>query len=180
MNPILPVFKIIPLLGALLAAPLIPGLINKVKAAFAGRRGPPVLQLYFDLFKLIQRGAVFSRTTTSLLAAGPLISLVSAGFVLLFIPWGPLAAPLAFEGDLILVVALLGLGRFMTVLSALDTGSSFEAMGASREVQFAAPEQRHVFHRALRRDRRALDVGDPIHGRGQRLDDDIAGRSEAG
>lgn len=138
MNPVLPVFKIIPLLGALLAAPLIPGLINKVKAAFAGRRGPPVLQLYFDLFKLIQRGAVFSRTTTSLLSAGPLISLVSAGFVLLFIPWGPLAAPLAFEGDLILVVALLGLGRFMTVLSALDTGSSFEAMGASREVQFAA------------------------------------------
>lgn len=130
--------RISPWIAALILAPLLPGLINKVKAAFAGRRGPPVLQLYYDLFKLIQRGSVFSRTTTPLLAAGPIVGLLSAGLALLFIPWGTLAAPLGFEGDLFVVVALLGVGRFMTVLSALDTGSSFEAMGASREVQFAA------------------------------------------
>ena len=101
MNRIPLIVKIVPPLVALLAAPLFPGLINKVKASFAGRHGPPVLQLYYDLFKLLQRGAVFSRTTTVLLAAGPLLNLLAVSLILLFIPWGPLAAPLACEGDLL-------------------------------------------------------------------------------
>ena len=58
--------------------------------------------------------------------------------VLSLVPLGGVAAPLAFPGDLVLLAYLLGLIRFFTVVAALDTGSSFEGMGASREVQFSA------------------------------------------
>ena len=122
---------------ALLLAPLLPGVVNRTKAFFAGRRGPPLLQAYYDLGKLLRKGAVYSRTTTWLFRAGPLVTLAALGVALLLTPLGRLPAPLAFEGDLILFAYLLGLGRFFTVLAALDTGSSFEGMGASREVQFA-------------------------------------------
>jgi formate hydrogenlyase subunit 4 len=119
-------------------APLLLGIINRVKAAFAGRRGPPLLQPYRDLAKLMRKGVVISRSTGWVFALAP--ALVPAALLLatLLVPWGSLPAPLAFRGDFILLAYLLGVARFATVLAALDTGSSFEGMGASREVQFAA------------------------------------------
>ena len=60
----------LPLLLALVLSPLLPGVINRVKAIFAGRRGQPLLQTYFDLWKLLRKGAVYSRTTTWLFRAG--------------------------------------------------------------------------------------------------------------
>jgi len=126
------------LLTLLLLPPLIPGLINKVKAVMAGRNGPPVFQLYYDLGKLAHKRAVFSRTTTWVFLAGP-IGTVAAGLVAgLLVPFGHTGTPLSFEGDVILFAYLFGLARFLTVLSALDTGSSFEGMGAAREVAFSA------------------------------------------
>ena len=122
---------------AVLLAPLLPGVINRTKAVFAGRRGPPLLQAYFDLGKLFRKGAVYSRTTTWVFRAGPLVNFACLLAALAILPLGRAAAPVAFAGDLILLAYLLGLGRFATVLAALDTGSSFEGMGASREVQFA-------------------------------------------
>ena len=122
---------------ALLLAPLLPGVINRIKALFAGRRGPPLLQLYFDLWKLFRKGAVYSRTTTWVFRAGPLVNFACLAAALALLPLGRVAAPVSFAGDLILLAYLLGLGRFATVAAALDTGSSFEGMGASREVQFA-------------------------------------------
>jgi len=122
---------------ALLLAPLLPGVINRTKAFFAGRQGPPVLQLYFDLWKLAQKGAVYSRTTTWVFRAGPVVGLAAVLAALFLTPFGKSAAPCAFGGDLILFAYLLGLMRFMTVIAALDTGSSFEGMGASREVFFS-------------------------------------------
>ncbi|MBI5508408.1 MAG: NADH-quinone oxidoreductase subunit H [Deltaproteobacteria bacterium] len=121
----------------LVGAPLLLGVINKTKAFFAGRRGPPLLQAYFDLVKLLGKGAVYSRTTTWVFCAGPIVGLAATLVALLFVPLGGVAATFAFQGDLFLVVYLLGLGRFLTVLAALDTGSSFEGMGANREVKFA-------------------------------------------
>lgn len=123
---------------ALLLAPLLPGIINRTKAFFAGRQGPPLLQTYRDLFKLLQKGAVYSRTTTWLFQAGPVVGLASAVAALSLVPLGGAPALAAFPGDLILFAYLLGLMRFFTVLAALDTGSAFEGMGASREVQFSA------------------------------------------
>jgi formate hydrogenlyase subunit 4 len=123
---------------ALLLAPLLPGIINRTKAKFAGRRGQPLLQLYADLAKLLRKGAVYSRTTTWVLRAGPLVGLAAALVALLVAPFAGLPAVAAFPGDIILLVALLGLMRFFTVLAALDTGSAFAGMGASREVAFSA------------------------------------------
>ena len=125
-----------PLLAVVLA-PLLPGVINRTKAFFAGRRGPPLLQVYFDLWKLFRKGATYSRTTTWIFRAGPLVNFACLLAALAVVPLGRVAAPLSFAGDWILLAYLLGLGRFSTVVAALDTGSSFEGMGASREVQFA-------------------------------------------
>lgn len=133
------------LLTALLLGPLIPGLINKVKALVAGRCGPPVLQLYYDLAKLARKQAVFSRTTTWIFLAGP-VATVAAGLVAaLLVPFGHYPVPIHFEGDVILFAYLFGLARFLTVLSALDTGSSFEGMGAAREVTFSALAEPALF-----------------------------------
>jgi formate hydrogenlyase subunit 4 len=130
---------------ALLLPPLIPGLINKVKALVAGRTGPPVLQLYYDLAKLARKQAVFSRTTTWVFLAGP-VGTVAAGLVAaLLIPFGHLPAPVHFQGDVILFAYLFGLARFLTVLAALDTGSAFEGMGAAREVAFSALAEPALF-----------------------------------
>jgi formate hydrogenlyase subunit 4 len=123
---------------ALVLAPLLPGVINRTKARVAGRTGAPLLQLYFDLWKLLRKGAVYSRTTTWVFRAGPLIGLAAVLGALLVTPFGKSGAVLAFDGDLILFAYWLGLMRFVTVLAALDTGSSFEGMGASREVFFSA------------------------------------------
>jgi formate hydrogenlyase subunit 4 len=122
---------------ALTMPPLLLGVINKTKALFAGRRGPPLLQPYYDLLKLAQKGSVFSTTTTWVFRAGPVVGLVTVALAALLIPLGDARAPISFTGDLILFAYLLGLGRFFTASAALDTGSPFEGMGAAREVTFA-------------------------------------------
>jgi formate hydrogenlyase subunit 4 len=123
---------------ALIAAPLLLGVINRTKAWFAGRVGPPLLQPYFDLWKLLHKGAVYSRTTTWVFRAGPTIGLSAVILALTLVPFGGAPALGAFPGDLLLFAYLLGLARFFTVIAALDTGSSFEGMGASREVLYSA------------------------------------------
>lgn len=129
---------LIPVTLALVLAPLLPGVINRTKAVVAGRRGQPLLQLYFDLWKLARKGAVYSRTTTWVFRLAPSIGLAAVLGALLVVPFGAFPATLGFTGDVLLVAGLLALMRWATVLGALDTGSSFEGMGASREVQFAA------------------------------------------
>jgi formate hydrogenlyase subunit 4 len=122
---------------ALALPPLLVGVINRTKALFAGRVGPPVLQPYYDLFKLFQKGSVFSTTTTWVFRAGPIVGLVTSAIAALLVPLGGSTAPVSFAGDFLLLAYLLGLGRFFTALAALDTGSPFEGMGAAREVTFA-------------------------------------------
>jgi formate hydrogenlyase subunit 4 len=117
--------------------PLLLGVINKVKSLYAGRRGPPLLQAYYDLFKLLRKGVVLSTTTTWIFIVAPVVTLVAVVMAGLLTPMGPFASPIHFTGDLILFAYLLGLGRFFTTAAALDTGSSFEGMGAAREVTFA-------------------------------------------
>src|SRR5579859_2444489 len=124
-------------LCAVLLAPLFPGIINRTKAFVAGRRGPPLLQPYRDVVKALRRGAVYGETTTALVRLGPVVNLGALVAALLLLPFAGVPAAVGFFGDLIVLVGLLALGRFATVLAALDTGSSFEGMGASREVHFA-------------------------------------------
>jgi|WetSurMetagenome_2_1015567.scaffolds.fasta_scaffold47945_2 formate hydrogenlyase subunit 4 len=123
---------------ALALSPLLPGIINKTKALVAGRRSQPLLQSYHDIAKLLRKGAVYSRTTSWVFRAGPVVGLAAVLGALAIVPLAGVPAPLSFGGDLVLLAYCLGLMRFFTVLAALDTGSSFEGMGASREVQFSA------------------------------------------
>jgi formate hydrogenlyase subunit 4 len=117
--------------------PLLIGVIARTKALFGGRIGPPLLQPYYDLAKLFQKGSVFSPTTTWVFRAGPVVGLVTPALATLMIPLAGAAAPISFTGDPILLAYLLGLGRFFTASAALDTGSAFEGMGSAREVTFS-------------------------------------------
>ena len=130
---------------ALFAAPLLLSLINRTKAICAGRKGQPLLQVYFDLAKLLRKEAIYSRTTTWIFRAGPMISLAGLGVALLMVPWGGVPAMIAFSGDFVLILYLLAIGRFFTIAAALDTGSSFEGMGASREALFSTLTEPIVF-----------------------------------
>ncbi len=129
----------------LVFAPLLLGIINRTKALFAGRRGQPLPQLYYDVWKLLRKGAVYSRTTTWIFRAWPIVGLAAILTAMTLVPFGKIPALVAFPGDLILFAYLLGLMRFFTVIAALDTGSSFEGMGASREVQFSALAEPALF-----------------------------------
>jgi formate hydrogenlyase subunit 4 len=128
-----------------LLPPLLPGVVNRVKAIVAGRRGPPLLQLYSDLWKLVRKGTVTSRTTTWVFRAGPVVGLAAVFTAGLLVAIAGERAIFAFAGDFILFAYLLGLARFFTALAALDTGSSFEGMGAAREVTFASLAEPALF-----------------------------------
>nr|MBP7430873.1 NADH-quinone oxidoreductase subunit H [Candidatus Hydrogenedentota bacterium] len=132
------VLSLTTLLLPFVCAPALLGIINKTKAFFAGRKGVPVLQAYFELWKLLHKGAVYSRTTTWVFRAGPMIGLACVMLAAALAPFGGVRSAIAFPCDLILFAYLFGVMRFVTVLAALDTGSSFEGMGASREVAFSA------------------------------------------
>lgn len=108
------------------------GLINKTKALISGRKGASILQPYFDFFKLMKKGIVISDTTSFIFQIAPSINLAC-----IFLA-GLLLCVFHFEGDFILFAYLLALGKFFTVLASMDTGSSFEGMGASREVSYTS------------------------------------------
>jgi len=133
----------------LVLPPFLLGVINRVKAIFAGRQGPPLFQLYYDLAKLMRKGLVLSTTTTWMFIAAPVVTLAALLVAAMMVPQGPLTAPIAFTGDLILFAYLLALGRFFTTAAALDTGSAFEGMGAAREVTFACLAEPALFFALL-------------------------------
>ena len=122
----------------LLLAPLLPGVATRTRALLTGRRGAPIYQLYADLWKLFRRGAVYSRTTTAVFRLAPCLVAATAVLAAMLLPLDGRTGILGFAGDVLAFAGLLGLGRFLLVLAALDTGSSFEGMGASREVTFAS------------------------------------------
>jgi len=142
----LPTSQLIAHLACLmLLPPLLLGIIVKVKAAFAGRVGAPLLQPYFDIIRLMRKSAVQSQTTTWMFRAGPVVGLATALLAGLVVPLGFSGAPISFVGDLILFAYLFGLARLFTVLAALDTGSAFEGMGAAREATFACLAEPALF-----------------------------------
>lgn len=136
---------ILHILLALAMPPLLLGVIGKTKAAFAGRVGAPYLQPYYDLSRLMRKGTVISETTTWLFKAGPVITLAATLFAAMLVPFGRHPAPISFQGDMVLFAYLFALGRFFTTTAAMDTGSSFEGMGAAREVTFSALAEPTLF-----------------------------------
>jgi formate hydrogenlyase subunit 4 len=130
---------------ALALPPLLIGVINKTKAFFAGRSGPPLLQPYFDILKLFRKGTVVSRTTTWVFLAGPAVGLLTTFLAALLVPLGGHMAPIHFDGDFVFFAYALALGRFFTIAAALDTGSSFEGMGGAREATFSCLAEPALF-----------------------------------
>jgi formate hydrogenlyase subunit 4 len=124
--------------GMLLAAPLLRGSIRKAKAFLQARRGPPLLQGYYDLAKLLRKESIRSDTATWLYAAGPRVYFATAVAATALVPVLTTAAPAEAAGGILALVGLLALGRFFLATAALDTGSPFGGMGASREMTIAA------------------------------------------
>ena len=145
MNAIMALRTLLHLAALLALPPLLLGIVNRTKAVFAGRVGPPLVQPYLDLAKLLRKGAVYSRTTTWVFRAGPVIGLAAVATAGLLLAMGGAPAALSFGGDFVLFAYLLGLARFFTALAALDTGSPFEGMGAAREVTFASLAEPALF-----------------------------------
>lgn len=128
---------IVNLLAALVLSPLLIGIINKTKAFFAGRKGPRLLQLYYDLNKLLKKSAVYSTSSGAVFKLAPWGTLAATVLMLFLLPAGCIVSPVAFAGDLVLFIYLAGIGRMLTVLAAMETASAFEGMGSSRECQFS-------------------------------------------
>ncbi len=119
-------------------APLLSGIMKKVKAFFQIRKGPGVLQPYFDIIKLLKKDSVISGNVSWIFHAAPIISFVAFLTAGLLIPIYITQLSLGFAGDLIAVIYLFALARFFTALASLDAGSSFGGMGGSREMFIAS------------------------------------------
>jgi formate hydrogenlyase subunit 4 len=114
-------------------APLLTGIIRKLKAWMQSRRGPPVYQPYLDLAKLMRKGSVVSEDASWLSTITPYVCLISLVIAALLVP-AFVTVSLGFLGDLIVLVYLFAMTRFFMALAALDAGSTFGGMGSSREM----------------------------------------------
>ena len=126
-------------------APFLATVIQKVKAYFAGRKGPPLLINYYTMIKLFRKGSVYSTSTSFIFSMGAVVGFCTSLMMLLFFPMAGVAPIFSFHGDVIFLFYLMGLGRFFTILAALDTASPFEGMGAAREAFFSTLAEATVF-----------------------------------
>jgi formate hydrogenlyase subunit 4 len=125
-------------IGLLAVAPLLKTTIKKMKARLQNRQGPPLWQGYYDLAKLLRKEPVRSETASWVYVAGPRVYFGAAVAATTLLPVLVAAAPLEAAGGILLLVGALALGRFALATAALDTGSAFGGMGASRDMTIAA------------------------------------------
>jgi len=119
-------------------APLITGLIRKIKARLVRRRGPPVLQPYRDLLKLVRKETVLAENASWLFRAAPYLIFAATWVAAALVPTFATGLLFNWTADLIAIVALLGSARFFLALAGMDVGTSFGGIGASREVMIAS------------------------------------------
>jgi hydrogenase-4 component C len=122
----------------LLAAPLFSGFVRVMRAKIQNRKGPPLLQNYLDITKLMKRQEVVSDQATWVFRVTPYISMATIFLVAMLVPVLTTASPLGMVGDLILIVYLFALPRIFFSLSGLDAGNTFAGIGARRELLIAA------------------------------------------
>ena len=116
----------------------ITGVINRTRAVMAGRKGLPFFQHIYNVRLLLRKDSVYSHTTTILFRVAPAVYLAAAIVAILMIPVADLYPVISFEGDIICLAYTLALARVAIILAAMDTGSSFEGMGAAREALYGA------------------------------------------
>ena len=114
-----------------------PGIILRTKSIASGRKGPGIFQPLRDIGVLLKKGSVFSRTTGIIFQIAPVIALSSIFCAAFVVPFANQNSVISFEGDFVFFSYLLALGKFFSIIAALDTGSSFEGMGANREAFFS-------------------------------------------
>ena len=117
----------------LIAGAFFTGIIIRTKSIASGRKGPGILQPINDVVRLFKKGAVYSRTTSFIFQMAPTIYFSSVVMAMMLIPFGQSKGLISFNGDFVFFAYVLALGKFFSIISAMDTGSSFEGMGASRE-----------------------------------------------
>jgi formate hydrogenlyase subunit 4 len=113
------------------------GIVIRTKSLASGRKGPGILQPVKDVIRLFKKGAVYSETTSIIFQIAPTIYFASIVMAMLVVPFGRSKGLISFNGDFIFFAYVLALGKFFSIISALDTGSSFEGMGASREALYS-------------------------------------------
>jgi formate hydrogenlyase subunit 4 len=113
------------------------GIIIRTKSITSGRKGPAIIQPVKDVVRLFKKGAVYSNTTSIIFRIAPVIYFSSVVMACLVIPFGSYKGLVSFDGDFIFFAYVLALGKFFSIISAMDTGSSFEGMGASREALYS-------------------------------------------
>jgi formate hydrogenlyase subunit 4 len=122
----------------ILISPLFISLIKKVKAYMQGRQGPPLLQTYYSLLKLLKKETVYSNNTSLIIRITPYINVVCVIVASLFVPVVFIPGMTAGFGNVILFLYLLVCAKFFMALAGLDAGSTFGGMGSSREMTFSA------------------------------------------
>ena len=113
------------------------GIIIRTKSILSGRKGPGIFQPMKDVWRLFRKGAVYSETSSFIFQIAPTIYFASVLMAILFIPFGDMPGLISFNGDFVFFAYVLALGKFFSIISALDTGSSFGGMGASREALYS-------------------------------------------
>ncbi len=113
------------------------GIVNRTKSTASGRKGPGIFQPVKDVVRLWKKGSVYSSTTGFIFRLAPSVYIASVLMAMLMIPHGNHPGMISFKGDFVMFAYLLALGKFLMIVSALDTGSSFEGMGASREALYS-------------------------------------------
>ena len=113
------------------------GIIIRTKSIFSGRKGPGIFQPLKDIWRLFRKGSVYSKTTSFIFQIAPSVYFASVLIAIAMIPFGSQPGLISFKGDFVFFAYILGLGKFFMIIAALDTGSSFEGMGASREALYS-------------------------------------------
>ncbi|MDD2612588.1 MAG: NADH-quinone oxidoreductase subunit H [Bacteroidales bacterium] len=127
----------ISLILILLASLFFMGIVVRTKSIASGRKGPGLLQPLKDVLRLLKKGSVYSKTTSFIFKMAPTAYLASVLMAILMIPHGTTPGIISFENDFVMFAYILSFGKFLTIIAALDTGSSFEGMGASREALYS-------------------------------------------
>jgi formate hydrogenlyase subunit 4 len=113
------------------------GIILRTRSIASGRKGPGIMQPVKDVIRLFRKGSIYSDTTSTIFRIAPIIYFSSVLMACLVIPFGSYKGIVSFDGDFIFFAYILALGKFFNIISAMDTGSSFEGMGASREALYS-------------------------------------------
>lgn len=132
------ILQLLQLVLVLAVAPAVTGLARTVRARFLGRKGPPVWQPYRDLAKLLRKDAVFAENASWLYRSAPYVIFGLLWLAAALVPTFTTRLPLSAAADLIALVALLASARFLLALAAMDVGTSFGGIGASREMMIAS------------------------------------------